>query len=269
MEQYQPDRGRPAPSASAPIGAPSEATSAIELIGLCVRFGATPALEDVSLRVREGEIFGLVGREGAGKSILLRAVAGQIAPSAGAISVLDAPNRSSERPRSVAYLPDRFRPPGELTGHEFLRVTLLMHGGSLDPAVVRTLARSLDLEPGDLGRPVHECGKGIAQKLGLLAMLLTDRPLLVLDEPLSGLTPDARARVKRALIAHRDRGRTILLASGIASDHEGLCDRIAVLRAGRLGHVGSITDLCRRLGAPTLTTALLVDSEGPRQSNSR
>ena len=261
MEQYQPDPGRAAPGASLPAAAPGEAVRAIELIGLCVRFGATPALEDISLSVREGEIFGLVGREGAGKSVLLRSVSGQIEPSAGAISVLGAPRQAPESRARVAYLPDRFRPPGELTGHEFLRVTLLMHGGSLDPAVVRDLARSLDLEPGDLGRPVHGSSKGMAQKLGLLAMLLTDRPLLVLDEPLSGLTPDARARVKQALIAYRDRGRTILLASGIASDHEGLCDRIAVLRAGRLGYVGSITDLCGRLGAPTLTSALLADSE--------
>jgi len=65
--------------------------------------------------------------------------------------------------------------------------------------------------------------------------------------------------VKQALIAYRDRGRTVLLASDIASDHEGLCDRIAILRAGRLGYVGSIADLCGRLGAPTLTTALLAD----------
>jgi ABC-2 type transport system ATP-binding protein len=138
-----------------------------------------------------------------------------------------------------------------------------MHGGSLDPAVVRDLARSLELEPGDLGRPVHGCGKEMAQKLGLLAVLLTDRPLLVLDEPLCGLTPHARANVKQALIAYRDRGRTILFASGIASDHEDLCDRIAVLHSGRLGYVGSIADLCGRLSAPTLTTALLAAPLAP------
>jgi ABC-2 type transport system ATP-binding protein len=255
MEQHPPDRDHRAPASPAP----DVADRAVDLIGLCVGFGATPALEGINLRVREGEIFGLVGREGAGKSVLLRSVVGHIEPSAGAISVFGAPPGAPESRARVAFLPDRFRPPGDLSGYEFLRVTLLMHGGSLDPAVVRNVARSLDLEPGDLGRRVHECGKGIAQKLGLLAMLLTDRPLLILDEPLSGLTPDARAKVKQALIAYRDRGRTVLLASDIASDHEGLCDRIAILRAGRLGYVGSIADLCGRLGAPTLTTALLAD----------
>jgi ABC-type multidrug transport system ATPase subunit len=259
MERDRSDPDRPATS-GAPPDASSEAKPALELLGLSVGFDGKPALQDVSLSVREGEIFGLVGREGAGKSVLLRAVAGRMKPSAGAILVLGAPHGSS---RAIAYLPDRFRPPGELTGQEFLRITLLVHGGSLEPAVVRSLARSLELEPGDLGRPVHGCGKERAQKLGLLSMLLTDRPLLVLDEPLSGLAPHARANVKQALIAYRDRGAHHLLASGIASDHEGLCDRIGVLLSGRLGSVGSIADLCGRLEASTLTTALLAAPLAP------
>jgi ABC-2 type transport system ATP-binding protein len=264
MEQYRLEPGRPAPAASSPAGASSEAASAIELIGLSVRFGGRTALEDVSLRVREGEIFGLVGPEGAGKSALLRAVVGQIAPSAGAIRLRGAPLRVPESRERIAYLPERFRLPGELSGYDFLRVTLTVHGGSLDQAAVRSLAERLDLDPAVLGQPAHGYGKGIAQKLGLLAVLLTDRPFLVLDEPLCGLTPDARAKVKQALIAYRERVRTILLASEISPDHEGLCDRIAVLRSGRLGYVGAIADLRRRFGAPTLTTALLADSEARR-----
>lgn len=255
--EHQPNRDCRAPGATPPVAALGEPAPAVDLIGLGIRFGGTPAIQDVSLSVREGEIFGLVGRAGAGKSVLLKSVMGQVEPSAGAIAVFGVPPRAEESRRRIAYLPDRFRPPGELTGLNFLRVTLLMHGGSLDPAVVRDLARDLDIEPGDLGRPGNQCGKGVAQKLGLLAMLLTDQPLLILDEPLSGLTPEARAKVKQALIADRGRGRTILLASDIASDHEGLCDRIAVLRAGRLGYLGPIADLCGAVGAPTLSSALL------------
>jgi ABC-type multidrug transport system ATPase subunit len=266
MERYQygSDPGHPAPAAAPDSGTASQTASAIELIGLSVRFGGRPALEDVSLSVRQGEIFGLVGPEGAGKSVLLRAVVGQIVPSAGTIRLQAGPLRVPESRERIAYLPERFRPPGQLSGHDFLRVTLTVHGGSLDPAAVRSFAEHLDLAPAVLGQPAHGYGKGIAQKLGLLAVLLTDRPFLVLDEPLCGLTPDARTRVKQALIAYRDRGRTILLASAIPPDHEGLCDRIAVLRSGRLGYVGAIADLRRQRGAPTLTTALLADSEAPR-----
>lgn len=244
----------------------SAALNALDLIGLSVRLGGRTTLEDVDLSVRDGEILGLIGREGAGKSVLLRAVAGRIASSAGAIRVQGAPLRPSERRARLAYLPDRFRPPVELSGHEFLRVALLMHGGTLDPAVVRDLARSLDLDPADLARPGAGRGKEVAQKLGLLALLLSGCPLLLLDEPMCGLAPDARAKVKRALSAAREQGRTILLASHIPQDHEDLCDRIAVLRSGRLAYVGAIDDLCRQRGAPTLTTALRAEPEGARQS---
>jgi ABC-2 type transport system ATP-binding protein len=101
----------------------------------------------------------------------------------------------------------------------------------------------------------------MVQKLGLLAALLTDLPLLVLDEPLAGLDPAARRRLKRQLATYRARGRTILLSSAIPSDHEELCDRVAVLHERRLRYVGAPGDLQARHRAPTLATAFLAEIE--------
>ena len=103
----------------------------------------------------------------------------------------------------------------------------------------------------------------MAQKLGLLALFLTDLPLLVLDEPMSGLDPKARVLLKRQLAADRARGRTILLSARIPADHDQLCDRIAILHEGRLAYVGTPGDLCARIGAPTLESAFLAATSGP------
>ena len=117
-------------------------------------------------------------------------------------------------------------------------------------------------------RPIAGYSKGMAQKLGILATLLSDLPLLILDEPMSGLDPKTRAVLKRQLAAARDRGRTILMSSHILSDHDGLCDRVAVLHHGLLGYVGSPAGLKESQGAPTLETAFLAAIERPRRAAS-
>jgi ABC-2 type transport system ATP-binding protein len=101
----------------------------------------------------------------------------------------------------------------------------------------------------------------VAQKLGLLATLLTERPLLIVDEPMSGLDPKARARLKQQLATYRGHGRTILMSSHIPGDHDGLCDRIAVLHRGALGYVGPPAALKQRWQAPTLESAFLAEIE--------
>ena len=104
----------------------------------------------------------------------------------------------------------------------------------------------------------------MVQKLGVLSALLSDLPLLVLDEPMSGLDPAARLLLKRQLAAYRARGRTILLSSQIPADHEGLCDRVAALHGGRLACVGTPGELQAQHGAPTLAMAFLAAIAAPR-----
>lgn len=233
--------------------------NAIEIAGLGIARGGGPVLAGVSLTVRRHEILGVLGRCGAGKTTLLQAVADLVPTQAGAIRVFgEAPTASRAR---LAYLPERFQAPGHLSGDEFVRLTLAFHGCQMRRARIAVLAEEIDLDPSALTRPIRSYAKGMAQKLGLLTMLATDLPLLVLDEPMSGLDPKARLVVKRHLTAYRARGHAILLGSEMPADHDGLCDRIAILDRGRLVDVGSAEELQARHGAPTLQSAFLAAIE--------
>jgi ABC-2 type transport system ATP-binding protein len=238
----------------------SEAPPALALEALWVRYGDRSALEDVTLAIRQHEILGLMGRQGAGKSTLLKAVLMLVAPHGGTIRVGNGHHSAAIRSR-LAWLPQRFQPPGHLSGHDFVRLTLAFHGRSAKRAQTAVMAEQIELDPAALDRPIRGYAKGMTQKLGLLAAVLTDLPVLVLDEPLSGLDPDARRLLKRQLAAYRARGRTVLLGAQIPSDHDGLCDRVAVLHRGRLRYVGSPADLEARHNAPTLASAFRAEIE--------
>ena len=236
---------------------------AIQIEGLAAGYGATAVLSGVALTVPTGETLGLIGLQGAGKSTLLKSILMLVTPSAGSVHLFGKCHRDPGSRAQLAYLPERFQPPGHLTGHDFVRLTLAFYRRQVSRAATSRLAEELDLEPLALTRPIRSYAKGMAQKLGLLATLLTDRPLLILDEPMSGLDPQARMRLKQQLAAYRARGRTILMSSQILADHDELCDRVAVLHHGRLGYVGSPAGLKQRQGAATLATAFLAEIGGP------
>ncbi len=169
-----------------------------------------------------------------------------------------------ERPASrvwLAYLPERFQPPGHLTGQAFVRLSLAFYRLTADPAATAALAAALDLEAQALARPIRSYSKGMAQKLGLLATLLADRPLLILDEPMTGLDPKARIGLKRELVRQRERGHAILVSSHELAGLDELSDRVAVLHQGRLCYLGAPAELKRREQTPTLETAVLAAIE--------
>ena len=236
---------------------------AIEIDRLCASYGAAPVLEDITLTVRRDEIFGLLGVNGAGKTSLLRSLLMLATPSAGTIHLFGEPHDQASARSRLAWLPERFQPPGHLSGRDFVNLTLAFYGCAAKRAQIAARAEALELDPHVLARPIGDYPKGMVQKLALLALFLTDLPLLVLDEPMSGLDPKARTLAKRQLAAERARGRTILLSAPIPADHDQLCDRIAILHQGRLSYVGTPGELRARTGAPTLASALLAVTRGP------
>jgi ABC-2 type transport system ATP-binding protein len=241
---------------------------AIAIEGLCARYGRTQVLHGITLTVQPGETLGLMGLNGAGKTTLLKSILMLVTPFAGTVRLFGEAHEAPSSRARLAYLPERFQPPGHLTGQDFVRLSLAFYQLKASRNATALLAEELDLDPLALTRPIRNYSKGMAQKLGLLATLLTDRPLLVLDEPMSGLDPKARIRLKRQLGAYRARGRTIFMSSHILADHDELCDRVAVLHQGRLGYVGSPAGLKESQGAPTLETAFLAAIERPRSAAS-
>lgn len=230
---------------------------ALAFRGVGKSFGSHRVLADVTFDVACGEALALVGVNGAGKTTLLRALFDLSRPDEGSIAVFGRPAHESDARAHLSYLAERFNPPGFASGLELLRYLLALHGQVLDGAAAAAEAVALDLDPAALARPAREYSKGMAQKLGLIACILAARPLVVLDEPMSGLDPRARALFKRRLAALRAAGVSLFFSTHLLADVEALCDRIAVLDGGRVVFVGAPAALLERAGADNLEDAFL------------
>jgi ABC-2 type transport system ATP-binding protein len=230
---------------------------AIEVRGLIKRYGATAALRGIDMHIRAGALFGLVGANGAGKTTLIKCLLDFCDADAGEIRIFAVPSAMSAARRTLAYLPERFVPPYYLTGEDFLRFMMRMYERAYDHAAAKDMAAALDLPEAALGKPVRAFSKGMTQKLGLAACLLSGRALLVLDEPTSGLDPKARALLKTQIRALRDTGTTFLLTSHSLNDVEELCDEMTVLHEGEVRYSGTPAELKQRHHADGLEQAYL------------
>lgn len=206
-------------------------------------YGARGVLRGVGFTVAAGEAVALAGLNGAGKTTLLACLLDLLALDGGRITVVGYPHRELAARAGLAFLPERFLPPPYATGTEFLRHLLALHGVALDPAAAVREATALALDPAALARPAREYSKGMAQKLGLVACLLAARPLLVLDEPLSGLDPLARSRVKARLARHREEGGALLYSTHLLADAAELCTRLVLLHDGQVAFDGRPAEL--------------------------
>jgi ABC-2 type transport system ATP-binding protein len=221
------------------------------------RYGKTPALTDFSLEILGGELFALVGGNGAGKTTLIKCLLDFQAADSGAIEIAGVAHTLTRARADLAFLPERFNPPHYLTGRDFLRYMAELHRTIYDETRVKEVFGSLELAISALDRPARTYSKGMTQKLGLAACLLSGKSLQVLDEPTSGLDPLARALFKRELKSLRDAGSTVFFTSHSLADVQELCDRMALLHAGRLMYAGTPSDLMLKFGANTLEEAFL------------
>lgn len=237
--------------------ASNPAAPAIRFRAVTKRFGTAVSLDGVDFDVPSGSLFGLVGANGAGKTTLLRCLLDATRPDAGEILVLDVRSTLSSARRSVAYLPERFNAPFYATGADYLSLMARLYGHSLDAEAIATALASLELDRSALKKPVRAFSKGMTQKLGLAACLLSKRPILVLDEPASGLDPQARARLKAVLTERHHAGRTIFLTSHALADVDEMCSDMAILHAGTLRFAGSPAALREAENEASLEKAFL------------
>jgi ABC-2 type transport system ATP-binding protein len=232
--------------------------TAIQIEGLSKRFGATVALADLHLEVAEGEVIGYLGPNGSGKTTTIRLLLGLLRASAGRAEMfgVDCQARPVIAHRRVAYVAGEANLWPSLTGAETLHLLGRVHG-SVDPVYRDELVERFALDP---SKRVRAYSKGNRQKLILIAALMTRAELLLLDEPTAGLDPLMEQAFRLCVEEVRAAGRTVLLSSHILSEVEALCDRVAILRAGRLVEVGTLADM-RHLSALSIDAEL--DSAPP------
>ncbi|HEX2133893.1 MAG TPA: ABC transporter ATP-binding protein [Actinophytocola sp.] len=217
-------------------------TPAIRASGLSKRFGAVLAVDDLSLRVEPGEVFGFLGPNGAGKSTTIRMLLGLARPSAGTARIFDDPASDVRRAhRHLAYVPADVALWPTLTGAEVLEL-LGRVGPGTDREYRAELVRRFAL---DVDRPARTYSTGNRQKVALVAAFATRAPLLVLDEPTSGLDPLMEREFRRCVAEARERGQAVFLSSHQLTEVEAVCDRVGILRAGRLVEIAGIAELRR------------------------
>jgi ABC-2 type transport system ATP-binding protein len=205
---------------------------------LTKRYGIHRGIIEVDLEVREGEVFGFLGPNGAGKTTTIRVLLDLIRPTSGTIRVFGI--LSSSDPvaihRRIGYLPGEFTLYDRLTGTETIEYFANLRGG-LDRAYSKRLVERLDLDP---SRRFREYSKGNKQKVGLICALQHRPDLLILDEPTAGLDPLVQQTFNEILFEARDEGRTTFLSSHIISEVERTCDRVAIIREGRIVRLDTV-----------------------------
>ena len=222
---------------------------AIQAEGLTKRYGGTLALDALDLSIEPGEVYGYLGPNGAGKTTTIRCLLGIHRPTSGRAELfgVDAWGDPVQAHRRVAYVAgEPFLWPA-MTGAQTLEFLARLHGGT-DRAYRDELVQRFDL---DTGKKVRALSKGNRQKVQLVAALATRADLLVLDEPTSGLDPLMEMVFRDCVTAAKGRGQAVFLSSHILSEVEAVCDRVGILREGKLVDQGTLAEL-RHLSTQTM-----------------
>lgn len=217
--------------------------------GLTKQYGTFKALDDLNLEVQQGEVLGYLGPNGAGKTTTIRLLLGLIRPTSGSAEIFgkDVMSQAAEIHKNVAYVPGETNYWPSLTGAETLKLLANVHG-SIDSDYEKELLAKFEFDP---NKKVRHYSKGNRQKIALIAAFASRAELLVFDEPTSGLDPVMAKVFRDEVVAARQRGQTIFLSSHMLEEVEELCDKVAVLKAGKLIELGTLDDM-RHLSALTI-----------------
>jgi ABC-2 type transport system ATP-binding protein len=240
-----------APAAGLVAEPTDSGTYAVETNGLTKRYGTLKAVDDVSLRIPRGSIFGLIGPNGAGKSTTFSMIATLLRPTSGSLSVLghDPTRVPREVRRQLGYMPDVLGVYDNLRVDEYLQFFAASYRVPRKawPGLVDGLLELVDLNVKSTSL-VNSLSRGMKQRLSLARTLVHDPELLVLDEPASGLDPRARVELRDTLRQLNQMGKTIIVSSHILAELEEMCTEVAIMEAGKLLASGTPRQIMDTLG---------------------
>lgn len=229
----------------------------IKIKNLHKKFKQNQVLDDISLNVESGEIFGLIGLNGAGKTTMIKIMLGLLSADDGQVEFFGINNSLHHSKATFTYLPEKFYPSQFLKGREFLEIYLSYFNVTYNHNEACRLAKYLELNPEVLNNKINKYSKGMGQKLGLIGCFMAKRKLLILDEPMSGLDPSARIQLKSLLQGYAKLGNTIFFSSHILADIDEICDKIAVIANKKIIFAGTPSEFKQKYPDETLERAFL------------
>ncbi|MDQ2975012.1 MAG: ABC transporter ATP-binding protein [Acidobacteriota bacterium] len=217
------------------------------------------ALDGLSLTVNQGEVFGFLGANGAGKTTTLKLLMRLIFPTDGSARILGRDIATVSMHSRIGYLPENPYFYDYLSAMEFLTFCGQLFGLSKSEQNKRTraLLSRVRLDESKWNTQLRKFSKGMLQRVGLAQALINDPEVVFLDEPMSGLDPIGRREVRDLIAALRQEGKTVFMCSHILSDIEVLCDRVAILKGGRLAHVGHLEELRQQVAGHALVEVVI------------
>ena len=246
----------------------------VEICALTKDYGNNKGIFDLSFNIKKGEAFGFLGPNGAGKTTTIRHLMGFLNPDKGSCSIsgLDCRKQAAEIQKSVGYIPGEITLFDEMTGIGFLRFIGEMRG-SRDLSYTERLIEMFEL---DANIRIKKMSKGMKQKLGIDCAFMNDPSILILDEPSSGLDPLMQNKFVELINEQKKLGKTILMSSHSFEEVERTCDRIGIIKKGRLVTIESVTHLKQTRRRTYLVTfendadaeAFANETGGEKQGNS-
>ena len=233
-------------------------TRALSVSNISYSVAQLDILKQLSLDVETEQYYAIAGVNGAGKSTLIKLVLDLIRPQAGGeIRIFGLANTDPNCRKQLAYLPEKFDVKKNISGRQYLDFIAAVYQLKPDSRNIDELAERLDFPPDRLDSRVGGYSKGMVQKLGLLSCLMLERRLIILDEPLSGLDPQARYYFKELMQSLKSRQHTVLYSTHLLADAEELCDRFGILHDGEMKYQGTPRDCMQRYQADSLEKAYM------------
>ena len=222
------------------------------------RIGDKYILKELSLKVLSGQYYSLAGENGSGKSTLIKIILDLIRNTDdGIVNIGDFDHKLKVARNLLAYLPEKFDVKKDVTGWQYLKFIYGVYLQSFSKSKVLQICEQLGLDSSRLEHKTNTYSKGMKQKLGLISCFMLDVPLIILDEPLSGLDPKARFNFKQLLQQERVNNRTIFYSTHLLADAEEICDQFAILHQGSIAFNGTPQQCMEQYHADTLEKAYM------------